>query len=178
MRLLCIAALCALAACGGSETPPPPAASEVEPQPAAKQDTPPLYKYRSLKAAMEESQTTIDVFWAHFRDPQPGEDSFRVKIAKESDEYLRDYVWVEYLQENGGPDNWRGVVGIENGGNDSFTTGQSLEFVAADIVDWSYNDGGQFRGSYTTRAMLGLTGADVSAIEAAYHESPVPEAIP
>ncbi|MEO1407443.1 MAG: DUF2314 domain-containing protein [Pseudomonadota bacterium] len=160
------------AACGADETP---STNESVVESAVKQDSPPLYKYRSLKAAMEESNTTIDVFWGHFGDPQPGEDGFRVKIAKESDEYLRDYVWVEYLQENGGPNDWRGVVGIENGGNDRFTTGQTLEFVASDIVDWSYADNGKFRGSYTTRAMLGLTDADVTALRDKYHESPIPE---
>lgn len=161
-------------ACGGTEDPRP-SAGEAVTEIAAKQDTPPLYKYRSLEAAIDEGTSTLDVFWAHFRDPQPGEDGFRVKIAKESDEYVRDYVWVEYLQENGGPDDWRGVVGIENGGNDRFTTGQTLEFVATDIVDWSYTEGDKFRGSYTTRAMLGLTDVDVSALRDKYHESPVPE---
>ncbi|MEM8633877.1 MAG: DUF2314 domain-containing protein [Pseudomonadota bacterium] len=173
MRSALVICALALAACDGGETPPPVSERSVES--AEKQDTPPLYKYASLKAAMDESQITLDVFWSHFRDPLPGEDVFRVKIAQESDEYLRDYVWVEYLQENGGPEDWRGVVSIENGGNDRFTTGQTLEFAADDIVDWSYADNGKFRGSYTTRAMLGLTDADISAIEAAYHDSPVPE---
>ncbi|MEM9667561.1 MAG: DUF2314 domain-containing protein [Pseudomonadota bacterium] len=174
MRVPAVVFAVILSACGGDETPQPPV-DEAATETAAKQDTPPLYKYRSLKAAMEESQTTMDVFWTHFRDPGPGEDTFRVKIAKESDEYFRDYVWIEYLQENGGPEEWRGVVGIEDGGNDRFTTGQTLEFVTADIVDWSYTEDGKFRGSYTTRAMLGLTDANVPALRAKYHESPVPD---
>ncbi|MEM9938818.1 MAG: DUF2314 domain-containing protein [Pseudomonadota bacterium] len=137
-------------------------------------DQPPLYNYASIKAAMAEAQSTLPVFWTQFRSPGPSEDQFKVKIKHPSDEYEIDYVWVEYLQENG-ETSWRGAVIIENGGNDRFRTGDTLQFDEADIVDWGYTEGGRLRGSYTTRAMLGLApDADTSAIEARFHDSPVP----
>lgn len=151
-----------LTACGGE-------------QEIIQQDTPPLYKYASIKTAMSEAQSTLDVFWEHFENPGSGEERFRVKIAHPSDAYKTDYVWVEYLQENGAPGDWRGAVGLENGGSDRFRTGDTLEFSEADIVDWAYHENGKTRGGYTTRAMLELPkDADTSAIKALYHDSPIP----
>lgn len=144
-------------------------------QDIVQQDTPPLYKYTSVKTAMDEAKTTTDIFWQHFANPGPGEDRFRVKIAHASDAYETDYVWVEYLQENREPGQWRGAVGLENGGNDRFRTGDALEFSESDVVDWAYHENGKIRGSYTTRAMLTIPKeADTSAIRDLYHESPIP----
>lgn len=165
-----------VAACGGNQeasvpTEPPlveTAASELP-------DQPPLYNYASIKAAIVEARVTLPVFWGHFNNPAPREDQFKVKIVHPSDEYELDYVWVEYLQQ-AGPSEWRGAVMIENGGNDRFQTGNTLYFAESDIVDWGYTDNGLMRGSYTSRAMLGLApDADTSAIAARFHDSPVPE---
>lgn len=162
-RLIAFLALLFVAACSGDDTP------------AIKEDTPPLYKYASLKTAMAEAQGTVDVFWTRHEARGAGEDRFRVKIAAQSDAYVRDYVWVEYLQEGGAPKEWRGAVSLENGGNNRFRTGDTLVFTEADVVDWSYDEHGRMRGGYTTRAMLDLApNADTSAIRAKFHESPIP----
>ena len=159
--LISLFAISALAACGAGDPP----VQEAEP---------PLYKYASIKTAMLEAQATLPVFWTHFEANAAGEEQFRVKIVEPSDAYARDYVWVEYLQQADETE-WRGSVSIENGGNDRFTTGQTLDFAEADIVDWAYREDGRERGAYTTRAMLDLApDADTSAIRATFHESPVP----
>lgn len=159
--LISLFAIVGLAACSGGDAP----VQEVEP---------PLYKYASIMTAMGEAQATLDVFWDHFEANAAGEEQFRVKIIEPSDAYARDYVWVEYLQQAGETE-WRGAVIIENGGNERFTTGQTLDFAAADIVDWAYREDDRERGAYTTRAMLDLApDADTGAIRATFHESPVP----
>ena len=108
MRKLAIGAVfLALAACG-------------EPEPVVQQDTPPLYKYASIKAAIADAQSTVNVFWEHQADPGAGESDFRVKVTQETEDYLRDFVWVEYLEGGSQPGEWRGSVGIENGGNERF----------------------------------------------------------
>ncbi|GAB5457207.1 MAG: hypothetical protein Hens3KO_02370 [Henriciella sp.] len=138
-------------------------------------DQPPLYNYASIKTAIAEAQETLPVFWGQFDNPASGTEQFRVKIIHPSDEYERDYVWVEYLQQASETE-WRGSVMIENGGNDRFQTGLTVFFDQADIVDWGYTENGLMRGSYTSRAMLGLApDADTSAIAARFHDSPVPE---
>ena len=162
MRTFVAALFLALTACGGE-------------QEIVQQDTPPLYKYSNLKTAMAEAKETAHIFWEHFANPSPGEEAFRVKIAHPSDAYKTDYVWVEYLQENGAPGEWRGAVGLENGGSNQFRTGDTLEFNENDVADWAYHDNGKIRGGYTTRAMLTIPkDADISAIEDLYHDSPVP----
>lgn len=151
-----------LAACGSEEI--------------VQQDTPPLYKYSELKSAVAEAKVTAPIFWENFADPAPGEERFRVKITRESDAYKIDYVWVEYLQENGAPGEWRGAVSLENGGNNRFKTGDTLEFSEGDVADWAYHENGKIRGGFTTRAMLTIPkDADTSAIEDLYHENPVPD---
>jgi len=161
VRLVAGIILLVLAACGSEDI--------------VQQDIPPLYKYSELKSAMADATSTADVFWEHFENPNLGEERFRVKIALESDAYKRDFVWVEYLQENGAPGEWRGAVSLEDGGNDRFRTGDTLAFNESAVVDWAYHDNGKIRGGYTTRAMLTIPkNADTSAIEDLYHESPVP----
>ena len=161
MRSILVACTLLFSACSGDDI--------------VQQDTPSLYKYASLKTAMADAKTTAPIFWKHFANPGPGEERFRVKIALESDAYKTDYVWVEYLQENGAPGEWRGSVGLENGGNERFRTGDTLEFSESDVADWAYHDNGKIRGGYTTRAMLTIPkDADIGAIEDLYHESPVP----
>ncbi len=160
--LISLFAMAGLAVCSGNKDA------------VVQEGEPPLYKYASIKAAMLEAQSTLPVFWDHFEAHSSGEEQFRVKIIEPSADYLRDYVWVEYLQQ-AGPTEWRGSVIIENGGNDRFQTGQTLDFAEADIVDWAYREGGLERGAYTSRAMLDLApDADTSAIRATFHESPVP----
>lgn len=160
IRVLLLVAAFVLAACGS--------------EPAVQEDEPPLYKYASIEAAMSKAQASIDVFWDHHDNRRDGEDVFRVKIIHPSDAYLRDYVWVEYLQPDG-ENAWRASVSVEDGGNDRFTTGQTLSFNSADIVDWSYVEDGRFRGTFTTRAMLDLAPeANTDSLRKRYHEEPLP----
>ena len=161
MRRVAAALVVLLAACGGEEI--------------VQQDTPPLYKYASLKTALADAKTTRDVFWEHLASPRPGEEHFRVKITVTTEEYVTDYVWVEDLESASAPGQWRGSVGAENGGNKRFKTGEVLEFSESDVADWAYHENGKIRGGYTSRAMLTIPkNTDVSAIEDLYHDSPVP----
>lgn len=162
MKHLAAALFLTLTACGG------------EPE-IAQQDTPPLYKYASLKTALAEAKETRDVFWERFAAPAPGEEEFRVKITVTTEDYVTDYVWVVDLEEAATPGNWLGNVGAENGGNNRFQTGDTIKFNESDVADWAYHDNGKIRGGYTTRAMLTLPkDVDISAIKDKYHDSPVP----
>lgn len=93
--------------CGANqEASSPPEAPLLETGAPDLPDQPALYNYASIQTAMAKAQETLPVFWDQFNNSSSDNERFKVKIIHPSDEYERDYVWVEYLQQ-AGETKWR-----------------------------------------------------------------------
>ncbi|MCA8903122.1 MAG: DUF2314 domain-containing protein [Hyphomonas sp.] len=149
----------ALAACG----------AETKPEPGP----PPLYKYQSMKTAVEEARQTLPVFWDAYRSGDGAYSNFALNVVTQSKRYDAEYVWLVDIKEREG--RLEGTVPEDHEIDDGLKSGTVIAFLPGQIADWRYREDGRTRGAYTTRAMLDLApNADTSNIRALFHDSPVP----
>jgi uncharacterized protein YegJ (DUF2314 family) len=100
-----------------------------------------------MQAAVDEAKRTIQQFLDAFADPQPGQESFLVKVVfVESGQF--EHVWVVDLDFSAQP--LRGRVATEPA-LPGLELGQLVEFAAPQISDWMYIENGRLVGGFTTR---------------------------
>ncbi|HPE47514.1 MAG TPA: DUF2314 domain-containing protein [Hyphomonas sp.] len=152
-------ALAGLTACGGASRP--------------EDGEPPLYRYKSMEAAVDEARASLPVFWDAFNSGDAAYSDFALNVITPSKRYTAEHVWVVDIREAGG--RYHGTITKDHEMDDGFASGDEVDFLPGQIADWRYKEGGRFRGAYTSRAMLDLApGADTGNIRALFHDSPVP----
>ncbi len=134
---------------------------------------PPLYKYSSMKAAVESGKETLPAFWEALESGNADQSNFMLLVVTPSQRHTEEYVWVENVTEI--LTGYRGIVPDEHEMEDGFKGGDTIDFIASDIADWRYKEDGKYRGAFTTRAMMGLApNANIDSIKALFHDEPLP----
>ncbi len=124
--------------------------------------SPATYKTPSVQEAVAEARTSLPVFFDAWQSENEAYSDFRVTVIMPSDGYGRDYVQLSNIRRE-----FAGFVGEQS-------SGKEIPFLVADIADWQFKDGEQYRGAFTRRAMFDMTDADISNIRARFHEEPLP----
>lgn len=109
------------------------------------------YDEEEMKQAIETARSTFDQFLERFRNPQPGDEDFNVKVRIE-DENGVEYFWLGDLKLDSEP--YSGVIGNEPGIVRNVEFGQVYSFPKSDIADWMYMSNGKMQGNYTLRVIL------------------------
>lgn len=121
-----------------------------------------LYKDRDMQNAVAEARSHLRVFFDAWQSENEAFSDFRVTVIMPSSAYGRDYVELENIRQE-----FAGFIGETSGGKE-------VPFLTADIADWRFLDGEQYRGAFTTRVMFDMADADIPAISGRYHEDPLP----
>lgn len=113
----------------------------------------PRYQFdeKEMKQASETAQSTFDEFLKRFKNPQPGDEDFNVKV-RISDEHGVEHFWVGELRLDSEP--YSGIIGHDPEIVRNVEFGQKYSFRKSEIVDWMYMANGKMQGNYTLRVML------------------------
>lgn len=124
--------------------------------------SPALYQDRAMQTAVAEARETLPVFFAAWQSDTPAYSDFRVTIIMPSSAYDRDYEELSDLRQE-----FAGFVGVA-------ANGTAVPFLTADIADWRFKDGDQYRGGFTRRAMFEMSDVEIPNIRRQFHEAPLP----
>lgn len=124
--------------------------------------SPALYQDRGMQNAVTDARETLPVFFAAWQSDTPAYSDFRVTVIMPSGAYDRDYRELSDIRQE-----FAGFVG-------QTASGKSVPFLTADIADWRFKDGDQYRGGFTRRAMFDMTDAEIPNIRSQFHEAPLP----
>lgn len=124
--------------------------------------SPALYKDRDMQNAVSEARRTLPVFFDAWQSENESYSDFRVTVIMPSSAYGRDYEEVSNIRQE-----FAGFIGETSGGKD-------VPFLTADIADWRFKDGEQYRGGYTRRVMFDMTNAEIPNIRGQFHDEPLP----
>ena len=124
--------------------------------------SPATYEQRSVQNAVAEARATLPIFFEAWRSGIEGYSDFRVTVIMPSSAYGRDYEELSNIRQE-----FAGFIGEKS-------SGKEVPFLTADIADWRFKDGEQYRGGYTRRAMFDMTDAETPALRGQFHEEPLP----
>ena len=109
------------------------------------------YDEKEMSKAIETARSTFDEFLERFRNPQPGDEDFNVKVKIE-DKNGVEHFWLNELKLDSEP--YIGIVGNDPEIVRNIKFGQQYAFSRADISDWMYMSNGKMQGNYTLRVIL------------------------
>jgi uncharacterized protein YegJ (DUF2314 family) len=124
--------------------------------------SPALYKDRDMQSAVSEARRTLPVFFEAWQSDNQAYSDFRVTVIMPSSAYGRDYEELSNICQE-----FAGFIGESASGKD-------VPFLTADIADWRFKDGEQYRGGYTRRVMFDMTDAEIPNIRGQFHDEPLP----
>ncbi len=109
------------------------------------------YDEKEMNQAIETAQSTFDEFRERFRNPQPGDEDFNVKVRIE-DKYGVEHFWLDDLKLDSEP--YSGIIGNDPGIVRNVTFGQKYSFPRSDVTDWMFMSNGKMQGNHTLRVIL------------------------
>jgi uncharacterized protein YegJ (DUF2314 family) len=109
------------------------------------------YDEKKMEQAIADARSTFDEFLARFRNPQPGDEDFHVKVRIE-DKHGVEHFWVSDLKLNSEP--YSGKIADDPGIVKKVKLGQEYRFTLSEISDWMYMANGKMQGNYTLRVEL------------------------
>ena len=109
------------------------------------------YDEAKMEKAIAEARSTVDQFFARFREPQPGDEAFAMKVRIEDDNGA-EHFWLGQLDLDKEP--YSGVIDNEPGVVKCVELGERYRFTKEDISDWMYMANGKMQGNYTLRVAL------------------------
>lgn len=124
--------------------------------------SPALYKDRDMQNAVADARRTLPVFFEAWQSNTETYSDFRVTVIMPSSAYGRDYEELSNIRQE-----FAGFIGETSDGTE-------VPFLTADIADWRFKDGEQYRGGYTRRVMFDMTNAEIPNIRGQFHEEPLP----
>jgi len=124
--------------------------------------SPALYQDRSVQNAVADARAFLPVFFEAWQSESETYSDFRVTVIMPTSVHGRDYVELTDIRRE-----FAGFIGKSSGRKE-------VPFLVADIADWQFKDGAQFRGGFTRRAMFDMTDADIPNLRDRYHEDPLP----
>jgi uncharacterized protein YegJ (DUF2314 family) len=115
----------------------------------------------AMNAAMAAAQKSLPLFMGHLNDPGSAATDLILKVAISTDTDYVEHIWVDQIRALG-DDTFEGRYAnqpVEFQGNE----GDPVTFSQASISDWSFMQGDQLHGNYTTRVMLPYIDPDYAA---------------
>jgi len=109
------------------------------------------YDEKKMESAIQQARSTFDEFLARFRNPQPGDEAFNVKVRIE-DSHGVEHFWLAELKLDA--EHYAGAIGNEPGIVKKVKLGQRYSFSRNDVSDWMYMSHGKMQGNYTLRVIL------------------------
>ncbi len=142
--LVLLLALCILAGCGGASTDSPTMVERDEVI-FVKQDD------EEMNAAMKKARDSLDEFERRFKNPQPTDSDFQVKVRLEAEDGP-EHVWAEVVRIEGDVF----VATIKNYPRyvKNVKFGDEITVTRDKLSDWSYHDKGKKIGGFTVRVLL------------------------
>lgn len=105
-----------------------------------------------MNAAIARARESLPVFWEHFENPGPGEDTFSLKVGIPYGGNNAEHFWLGEIVRNG--DRLSGIIKNDPNYALQVARGQRYEFNQADISDWLFTRNGKVVGNQTVRPML------------------------
>ena len=124
--------------------------------------SPAMYQDRAMQNAVTEARRALPTFFDAWQSENEAYSDFRVTVIMPSSAYGRDYEELTNIRQE-----FAGFIG-------ETSAGEEVPFLTADIADWRFKDGEQYRGGFTRRVMFDMTNAEIPALRADYHEDPLP----
>jgi uncharacterized protein YegJ (DUF2314 family) len=118
------------------------------------------YDEKEMNQAVKTAQSTFDKFLERFRNPQPGDEDFNVKVKIE-DKNGVEHFWLGDLKLDSEP--YSGVIGNDPEIVKNVKFGQEYSFPRSDISDWMYMANGKMQGNYTLRVIMKSMSEDEAA---------------
>jgi uncharacterized protein YegJ (DUF2314 family) len=109
------------------------------------------YDEKKMEQAIADARSAFDEFLARFRNPQPGDEDFHVKVRIE-DKHGVEHFWVSDLKLDSEP--YSGKIADDPGIVKKVKFGQVYRFTRSEISDWMYMTKGTMQGNYTLRVEL------------------------
>ena len=106
---------------------------------------------KKMEGAILEARSRFDEFLSRYKNPQPGDDNFNVKVKIEGKNGT-EHFWVGGLELDTEP--YSGVIANEPGIVKNVRFGQRYSFSSEDVSDWMYMSNGKMEGNYTLRVAL------------------------
>ena len=109
------------------------------------------YDEEKMEQAMTEARSTLDQFLNRFRNPQPGDEAFALKVRIEDDNGA-EHFWLGQLNLDKEP--YSGVIDNDPEIVDCVKLGERYSFSKEKISDWMYLSNGKMQGNYTLRVAI------------------------
>jgi uncharacterized protein YegJ (DUF2314 family) len=106
----------------------------------------------AMEAAFRKARAKLPGFLALAKVPLAGMEGFAVKVAI-ADGCDTEYFWIHPFTQTGEQFSGR-LNNTPSSSTLGLQKGDSITFIAHDIVDWTYVERGAMRGNYTARALL------------------------
>jgi uncharacterized protein YegJ (DUF2314 family) len=129
----------------------------------------------AMNAAMAAAQKSLPVFMDHLNNPASPATDLILKVAISTETDYVEHIWVNQIRPVGA-DTFEGRYAnqpVEFEGNE----GDLVTFSQGSVSDWSFMEGDQLHGNYTTRVMLPYIDPEQAAYLAAIL-APLPEVTP
>jgi uncharacterized protein YegJ (DUF2314 family) len=109
------------------------------------------YDEKKMEQAIADARSTFPEFLARFRNPQPGDGDFHIKVRIE-DKNGVEHFWVSDLKLDSEP--YSGKIADDPRIIKKVKFGQDYTFTRSEISDWMYVANGKMQGNYTLRVEL------------------------
>ncbi len=129
----------------------------------------------AMNAAILAARQSLPAFMKHLNNPGSGATDLILKVAISTDTDYVEHIWVEQIRALDDK-TFEGRYAndpVEFDGNE----GDPVAFSEGSISDWSFMQGEQLHGNYTTRVMLPYIDPDYAAYLASIL-APLPEVTP
>jgi uncharacterized protein YegJ (DUF2314 family) len=129
----------------------------------------------AMNAAVNAAQQSLPIFMEHLNNPASDATDLILKVAISTDNDYVEHIWVDQVRALGDA-TYEGRYAnepVEFKGKE----GDPVTFSEASVSDWSFMQGGQLHGNYTTRVMLPFIDPDYAAYLTSIL-APLPEVTP
>jgi len=109
------------------------------------------YDEAEMEQAIKKARATFDEFLERFEQPQPGDDTFVVKVKIEDDNGI-EHFWLNELKLDSEP--YSGTIDNDPGIVKCVKCGQKYRFSRNDVSDWMYMSNGKMQGNHTLRVII------------------------
>ncbi len=128
-----------------------------------------LSEDEEMNAAIAKARSSLADFWKSYETPGASEGDFALKVAI-PDNGVTEHFWLTRIQRDG--DKLSGVVSNQPQSVKSVKLGQTYEFTADMISDWTFKRNGKLVGNETMRVLLPRMPAEQAAAYRAMYETP------
>lgn len=124
-----------------------------------------------MNAAIAKARSTLPEFWRQREAPDPGVESFALKVAIPYGANRHEHFWLTDIERHG--DKISGIISNDPNNAVRVHKGDRYEFAEADISDWLIRrNGGKMVGNETMRPLLKRMPKEQADYYRAQYETP------